>query len=127
MSFNINIQIIDHSEQRYPTVGDWWRGQDGSLQIRVSKMSDWRYEVLVGVHELCEYVMCLYNGVTQESVDDFDMEFEARREPGNRDEPGDDVLAPYRLEHCIATGIERCLAGVLGVAWKDYELEIESL
>jgi len=123
---NIICKTIHHSEQRYPTVGDWyWEGD--VLHIRVSKMSDWRYVFLVTAHELVEVALCKFNGVSQEKVDAFDFDFEAKREEGNADEPGDSPDAPYRLEHCIATGIERILAGFLGVVWSEYENEINSL
>lgn len=81
----------------------------------------------MAIHELCEVVMCKHNGITQQQVDKFDLEFEAHRHPDNKDEPGDDPKAPYIHEHCIATGIERILAAELGVDWKSYEEELEAL
>lgn len=123
---NVTIKIIPHAEQRYPTCGDWFYDGD-NLEIRVSKMSDWRYELLVVVHELVEVVLCEHAGVTQQVVDQFDMDYEKNRPPGDNSEPGDDPKAPYRYEHCIASGIERVLAAVLGVTWRDYEMEIDNL
>lgn len=128
--FNIKISTIDHKRQRYPTVGDWFfeTTLDGEqLIIRVSKMSDWRYEFLVALHELVEVALCRYSGVTQKQVDRFDMAFEKRRPEGNVDEPGDSNKAPYRVQHCIATGVERIVAAFLGVVWNDYADEVESL
>jgi hypothetical protein len=124
---NINIKIIAHSEQTYNTVGNWFYDQDGTLEIRVSKMNDWRYESLVVVHELVEVLLCKHSGVTQQEVDRFDKRFEARRKPGNFDEPGDDEKAPYRVQHCVATGVERIVAALLGVSWSEYEAKINSL
>jgi len=127
----IFIKAIDHKNQRYETVGDWWFEktiQDGEcLQVRVSKMSDWRYEICVVVHELVECFACRHAKVTQDQVDKFDKAFEACRANGNTDEPGDSPKAPYRFQHCIATGVERVLAAVLGVYWSKYEAEINSL
>lgn len=132
----IDIATIPHSQQRYETVGDWyWKGKpEGNcfwnhctLVIRVSKMKDWRHEVCVAIHELVEVVICKWTGITQKEVDTFDMAFEKNRKPGNFDEPGDDNRAPYRIAHCIATGVERTVAAMLGVFWKLYEKEIESL
>jgi hypothetical protein len=37
---HIVIETIDHSQQRYPTVGDWQIDKAGNLHITVSKMSD---------------------------------------------------------------------------------------
>jgi hypothetical protein len=127
---NIEIKVIPHSEQRYPTVGDWFYTPDGDdklLCIRVSKMSDRRYEFLVALHELVEVKLCEWGGITQEMVDAFDMEFEKNRHPDDLSEPGDDSSAPYRVQHCIATGIERIVAALLGVSWNEYAKEVESL
>lgn len=136
----INIETIPHEKQRYTTVGDWewgvewdrppgtdmgpkelWKPVD-ALTIRVSKLSDWRLEFLIGVHELIEAMLCKQAGITTTQVDAFDKAF------GDRDEePGDDSQAPYRKQHCIATGIERLLAAELGVDWKAYEQELFDL
>ena len=55
------------------------------------------------------------------------MAFEKARKKGNEDEPGDDPRAPYVVQHCIATGVERILAALLGVSWKRYEEAINRL
>lgn len=127
---NISIKTIPNGEQRYPTVGDWWFTEGGDLEIRISKMSDWRYECLVAFHELCEVLICKHLGITQKEVDDFDIEFEKDRENGlhsEDEEPGDHKDAPYRVQHFIATNCERILAIALGVDWTDYENAIVSL
>lgn len=124
---NIHIKIIPHSHQRYETVGDWFYDAHGDLQIRVSAMSDGRYEQLVAVHELIEALDCEEHGVEQESVDQFDTQFERDRLAGNTDEPGDNPRAPYYEEHQFATGVERLLALRLGVDWTSYEKAINAL
>lgn len=126
----INIQTIPHDDQRYETCGDWWYDDDDVLQIRVSDLGDWRYEALVAVHELVECVLCKHAGVKQEQVDEFDIQYELMRSKGYHepeDEPGDDPKAPYSYQHCVATGVERILATLLGVTWKVYESAIEAL
>lgn len=95
----ILIETIPHSEQRYPTVGDWqWTqvkvlGRSGfpaddklvpTLHIKVSEMSDWRHEALVAIHEAVEALLCKYAGITEQEVDDFDKVFEAKK-PCNPD------------------------------------------
>lgn len=124
---NINIEIIPHEQHRYTTVGDWWFDNHGVLQIRVSQLSDWRREALIAVHELVEVLICKHDGVSTETVDKFDKDFEASRKPDNGDEPGDEPNAPYVKQHCIATGIERILAAALDVQWKPYEQELDEL
>lgn len=123
----ITIEVIPHDQQRYPTVGDWLYTPEGDLEIKVSALSDWRRESLIAVHELVEVLICKHDGVSQESVDKFDMDYEANRHPDSEDEPGDDPAAPYVKQHCIATGVERILAASLGVNWKEYEDELTKL
>lgn len=124
---NVKIEIIPHETQRYPTVGDWLFEPNGDLVIRVSKLSDWRREMLIAVHELAEVLICKHEGISQESVDKFDIDFEKHRHPDSEEEPGDDPSAPYVNQHCIATGVERILAAELGVSWKEYEDELSQL
>jgi len=124
---SIVIKTIPHAEQRYPTCGDWYYDADKSLQIRVSQMHDSRYEFLVALHEVIEVKLCEWCGVTQKVVDDFDMEYEKNREEGDESEPGDSPRAPYKFQHCVATGIERIVAAVMGVDWSDYEATINAL
>lgn len=126
---NVRVEVIAHAQQRYPTSGDWYfEGKD--LVIRVSKLSDWRREMLVVVHELVEVLICKHRGISQAAVDAFDKKFEADRAKGRHgqdEEPGDDPKAPYRKEHFFATNIEALLAAELGVDWGSYEKELQDL
>ena len=123
----INVETIPHHEQRYPTVGDYWEA-DGVVQIRVSEMHDWRYVILVAVHELVEMMLTRYRGISQEAIGAFDMEFEKKREVGLvAGEPGDAPEAPYRREHFFSTNLERLLAAELGVDWPIYETYVDAL
>lgn len=83
--------------------------------------------MLIAVHELVEVLLCKHDGVTQKSVDKFDMAYEKKRKPNDDSEPGDNPKAPYVKQHCIATGVERILAAGLGVSWKEYEDELCAL
>ena len=120
------IETIDHSQQRYPTVGDWQIDKAGNLHITVSKMSDQRYEFLVGMHEVIEAYLALHAGISPAAVDKFDRAYEAKRKPGDDSEPGDDPRAPYNKQHVFAERIERLLATELGVDWSAYSKEVES-
>jgi len=124
---NITIRAVDHKDQRYPTCGDWQFDAEGNLTITVSKLNDWRHEMLLAVHELYEAILCEHAGITQELVDKFDMDFEAKRASTDDSEPGDHPDAPYRLPHFRATNVERQLADHLAVDWQEYETEINSL
>lgn len=123
----IVIETIPHAEQRYPTVGDWQFSPDGTLTIRVSAMSDWRHEVLVGLHETIEALLCKQAGVTEDAVDRFDMDYEEKRAEGDDSEPGDDPACPCYRQHQVATAMERVIASHLNVDWRKYEAEIYSL
>jgi hypothetical protein len=111
---------------RYPTVGDWWFDDRGTLQIRVAKMSDWRYEALIAGHEQDEALLCYHAGITDKQVDAFDKAYEAARKPGDLSEPGDSPEAPYHDPHKNATVIEVQRAAMLGVDWAAYSAEVES-
>lgn len=125
----IVIETIPHTEQRYPTVGDWWTDADGTWQIRVSKIS--RYSVerkeaefLIALHELVEMAICQYNGVDEDDVTRFDMTWGGKE---GLVEPGDDRNAPYYAEHQFASGIERLVASQLGLSWPEYETIVDDL
>lgn len=125
----INIQTIPHAKQRYETVGDYWV-KDGVLEIRVSELPDWRYELLVAIHELAEYYFCKNDGVSERSIYRFDVKYENARARGkytSDQEPGDDPDAPYTKQHQFATIIERTAAMALGVSWGKYNAACVSL
>lgn len=117
----ITIDTIPHSAQRYDTIGDWLFDEEGNMHITVSDMGNRNYEFLIGIHEAIEAWLCRENGVSDEEVTAFDIEFEKNRVEGNKDEPGDDPDAPYRSCHFFATSIERLLSQMLNVDWNKYE------
>jgi hypothetical protein len=123
---NIFVKAIPHKEHRYPTCGDWWF-DEGTLHIRVSEEMDEKSQQLVILHELAEVMMCQSRGITQKQVDEFDMNFEANRVPGDDSEPGDHPHAPYQEQHNIATGIERIVCAHMGLAWVKHENEVNKL
>jgi hypothetical protein len=125
----IIIDIVDHKEQRYETVGDWQLMPDGIL-ITVSKLGNIYKEVCIAIHELVEAVLCMHRGISQWDVDKFDKSFEEMRVKGSlhyTGEPGDAVDAPYKKEHFFATTLERLLVAELGIDWTEYERQINSL
>ena len=124
---NIDIKVIPHNQQRYETVGDWFYTKSGNLSIRVSELGDWRYELLVAIHELIEVALCRYSHITQLQADNFDIAYEKARKRGDESEPGDDPACPYRIQHLLATGIEKILAALLNVDWQAYDKKVMSL
>lgn len=128
----ITIETIPHASHRYPTIGDWTvtRGPDASPVIKIFvslEVGDWRAQALVAIHEVTEALMCIHDGVTQEQVDAFDIDFEKHRHPDNVDEPGDSKGAPYYKQHQYASAIERILAAQLDVDWNNYTKAVERL
>ncbi len=126
---NIRIKSIPHKSHRYATCGDYY-DVGNRHEVRVSNMSDWRYEFLVAIHELIESHLCRHRGIVESAITDFDVWFEKARDMGLFDmdeEPGDDPRAPYMKEHRFATFVERLLAKELKVDWERYATEIERL
>lgn len=130
---NINVQTIPHKEQRYETCGDWWfETKDGihTLHIRVSALNDAYEEFCIAIHEQIEALLCYKRGITEKEVTEFDLAFEIKRDKGSVHpfaEPGDYPFAPYRKEHCFATGVERLLVSEFEINWTEYETHINSL
>lgn len=122
---NILIKVIPESEQRDCVNGaDWWWDGSGDLQVRISPMSDWRYEALLALHETIEAILCKHNGVAEPDVCAFDQEYDKTH---NFDvDAGDEPDAPYVREHCFATGLERVICAELDVNWKTYDKELAS-
>lgn len=122
---NITIKTIPHSDQRYPTIGDYWFEDNGDIQIRVSDTGNWKYELLVALHELIEVSLCKDRGISEPAIKAFDEHFEANRSVFDPDsEPGDDPKAPYRKEHRFAENLERLFAAELGVNWDSYDEDL---
>ncbi len=124
---NISISSIPHNKQRYPTVGDWIIARGHLRHIFVSEMDNKDYVFLVAIHELIEAWLCLKRGITQKAVDQFDMQFEQNRDPGDESEPGDSRKAPYFVEHQFATIVEKMLAVELSVDWDMYDHTVTNL
>lgn len=127
----INVKFINHSDQRYPTCGDWMFNEDKStLTVLVSIMGDWRSEFAVAVHEAFEALACESVGITDEEVTAFDKQFESEREKGEHgedDEPGSDKRAPYLIQHEEATVIESLIAEFTGLRWREHEENVYRL
>lgn len=120
----IVIETIPHSAQRYPTVGDYWRDEEGTFQVRVSKMGVPDFEFLVALHELVEMWLCHSGHVPFDAIDEFDKGWESTE---GYLEPGDDPEAPYWYEHQMACAFERFAAALLYVNWRAYEQTVDDL
>ena len=120
---NINLKIIPQDEHRFTTIGDWWVDEKGVLQMRISKMADWRYEVAVLFHELIEFFVCKHLGIETKECDEFDLFYETQYEKGLIDrskEAGFDKRCPYQKGHRWGARFERLIIWILGASWKKY-------
>lgn len=131
----IVIDVVPHASQRYDTCGDYQlkngyfvNTECTVLHITVSDTKDRREMLLVAIHELIEWALCQAKGISNEEIDDFDLNY-PRNNPIKHQvvEPGDCYEAPYYKQHQTATGIERILAAEMGVDWLEYERHIEEL
>jgi len=120
----IIIEPIAFKKMRYPSVDDYRRDRRGNLVIKVVDFTDSRYYALIALHAFIESLLCEYEGVPETAITKFDKKFEASGKTG---EPGDEVDAPYKNQHCAAMGFERMFAAMLGVDWKTYEQKIAEL
>lgn len=115
-STRIIIEAVPPEEMRLEAYkeagfGDWYFCPDtGDLHIKVAGADVWDEEklFLIALHELSEARLCYRAGVTQGAVDAFDATFEGHGEPG------DDIAAPYRVQHRQAMIIEHLMALFLG-------------
>jgi hypothetical protein len=78
---------------------------------------------------MTEAILCIDRGIGQKEVDEFDIDFEKRRDEGKvqYDEPGIDPAAPYFDEHKIATYIEKVLVKQLKLKWNKYNKHLDDL
>ena len=118
----IAITTIPHFTQRYDTAGDYGETGNGMWWIDISEMKDWRYEMLVLVHELCEMALTKNAEVEWEQIDLFDTTIGK-----DSDDPGTMPEAPYFTQHAQATKIEKMLAKFLGVNWEKYDKSFKEL
>lgn len=116
---HINIKTIPDKEQRYDTVGDYWKKGEVD-EIRISEMGSREYEFLVAIHEMVEQFLCENADITDEEITSFDKEYERKRQKGDDTEPGEDIYAPYHKQHMFAEKVEKLMAEECGLDWKDY-------
>jgi hypothetical protein len=116
----IDIEIIPHDCQRYPTVGDW-QFSGPELIINVSETGNEDYNFLIALHEMIEAYLCKKHGVTEQQVDEWDKSHLESNDPGMLPN------CPYGLEHAMATGVELAVGEALGIDFEDYTRKVDSL
>ncbi|MGA2412299.1 MAG: hypothetical protein ABSG46_18185 [Candidatus Binataceae bacterium] len=129
--------VIPHKDQRYEgTVGDYYEIPPAGWAFKASRLRPVKYSWLILAHEFIEWLICRLSGVKMKAIDKFDMAYEKARKAGEaktpcgckwREEPGDDIHAPYFHAHQCATLCEKAIVRELGIDWKAYEAAIEAL
>jgi hypothetical protein len=117
---DILIRTIPHKRQRYDTVGDYFNNGKQIL-IHVSDCKNEDYEFAVAVHELIEWYLTKKHGIKIKEIDNFDISFKGKGEPG------DDKEAPYYEEHQFATSIEFQIIEELDLSWSKYEKDLDNI
>ncbi len=112
---NIYIRVIPHSEQRLNQPGDWWFQENGDLQVRVTDLGDWRFNLLLGRHEQDEACLCKHAGISTETVDSQPL-LKTDDPDSFSGYPG----APYQAQHNDALAAEWVMSRLLGVDWVEY-------
>lgn len=123
----VKIESIPHREHRYPTIGDFFTDVDNDTVIRVSSELSPKHQFLVTLHEFIESQLCRFDGVSWLDIDEFDKNFEEKRDKSDTSEPGDQTDAPYKRQHQFAEQVERQVAKEMGVDWEEYMRACEAL
>ena len=92
------FETIPHKLQRYPSVGDYQEQQfddETAVCFTISKMSNWRYMLLVMVHELIEYSIVKHQKIPLRKIDAWDIAFEKQRS-GRKDETKIENVEPKK-------------------------------
>jgi len=111
----IEVQIVPHRMQRYPTCGDYFLDDNNDIQIRISECPDWRVEAAVLVHELVELILVRRQDIALSDIDAWDKNYVGD------DEPGNNPCAPYHKPHVFADLVERMIVRELGMEWQYHE------
>ena len=112
---NTNILSVPYKSMRYATYGDYLHLADGSVEITVIELADWRMEFLIALHEFIEEAVTRHRGIKEPEILEFDL---ANSE---LEDPGMSVDAPYHREHLLALTVEMLVARELDVDWDEYD------
>lgn len=130
----IDIKSIPFKEMPYPSLDGYWDNPDGSVSFRTcSEMSE-QGQFLVLIHALTEYYMCKFKGISEPSIQEWDLKVEELVKQGKVSidtDPGyeivDGKISPYRDQHHLATAVEALLLPFVGITEAEYYDEMESL
>jgi hypothetical protein len=110
---NISITTVPQNQMDYATVGDY-KGHKRRRFIEVAELKDWRWEFLIGYHELIEQNLQISLGISEESIVAWDLAHPDSDDPGNL--PG----CPYGDIHKFAEHAEKDMCIKCGWSWEEY-------
>ena len=117
----IHIYFVPQEQQRYNTIGDYGENHDATW-FKITRFDkNPEYSIACLIHEIHEFFRNKQEGISVESVDDFDLANE------HLDEPGESIDAPYHKTHMEADILERAVLKFMGGDWIEYEAAINNL
>jgi hypothetical protein len=120
---DINIRFIPQHDQRFDIVeqvGDYFETDD-TIEFRITEFKNPAYSYAILLHELHEKIRNDQLGISDESVDRFDLEHPELADPGMSPD------APYHITHMEADVLERLFIILSGNNWIEYEKAIKDL
>jgi hypothetical protein len=115
MTKTILIKIVDKSEQRPFALWDDYRTLGDTIYLKITDMGNDNYTKALMFHGLWEKLRNDDLGISDDSVDAFDI---ANPE---LDEPGDSLEAPYHRPHVEAGLFERLVIQITGEDYTVYD------
>lgn len=121
MRKRIIIDFIPQEEQRIPgQIGDYFETPVATV-FQITDMPNPAHSMACLIHELHEKFRNDQFGITDESVDQFDLAHL------DHDDPGLLPDAPYHKTHMEADALERLFVVLSGNDWVEYEKAIENI
>jgi hypothetical protein len=134
----ITVKFIDAKYMPYTTLGHWTYttvspgcfAATFNIMLLVAKMSDWRFEASVLIHELIEILWCIRHKVTTDQCDKFDAYYETMYKQGlisKTKEQGNDKRCPYHRGHVWGNFFSWLFEWVVGIDKQVYRREADLL
>lgn len=114
----LNMQIIPREqmrEQYREGWGDYWLDDQGVLQVRAIELPNLMFSHYILLHEYMEAVRCYRDGISLESIEEWDAKNSLSDDPGSL--PG----CPYGKHHIASEFLEQIVCFQDGYAWKEYD------
>lgn len=124
---NLKITTVNHNKKRYNTVSDYFIGAEGEINLKISKFSDAKMEMIIAVAELAKILLCCNSEIDAEAIEDFGYAFDDSRKLMDATNPFNDIDAPNYKQQIIANKLIRIMCKELDIDWNDYQKEISNL